>query len=328
MAGLSRDRLQALCERMRRRRIVVIGDAMLDRYLVGDTERISPEAPVPVVTVSERRTALGGAANVAANVAALGGTCRLVGVSGVDRDGGALREAMAKSGLEDRWLLGVPERATTSKTRVVARGQQVVRIDEEEDGSLDAASFRRLTELAAEALKDADALLFEDYDKGVLSTALIQSAMQVARSRKIPTVVDPKFRSFFAYAGATLFKPNRRELAAALPGIDLASARDLIGATERLSVDHLLLTLGAGGMVLVTRVGTPEPYLIESIAREIYDVSGAGDTVTAWAGAVLAAGGTAIEAAEVANLAASVEVAKAGVATVSPEEVLAAFART
>jgi D-glycero-beta-D-manno-heptose-7-phosphate kinase len=327
MAGLSRDRLKALCERMRGRRIVVIGDAMLDRYLVGDTERISPEAPVPVVTVSERRTALGGAANVAANVAALGGTCRLVGITGMDRDGEALRDAMTQCGLEDRWLLGVPERRTTSKTRVVARGQQVVRIDEEEDGQLDAVSFRRLAELAAEALKDADALLFEDYDKGVLSTELIQTAMQIARSRKIPTVVDPKFRSFFAYAGATMFKPNRRELGAALPGIDLASARDLIGATERLSVDHLLLTLGAGGMVVVTRGGTPEPYLIESIAREIYDVSGAGDTVTAWAGAVLAAGGTAIEAAAVANLAASVEVAKAGVATVSPEEVLAAFAQ-
>jgi D-beta-D-heptose 7-phosphate kinase/D-beta-D-heptose 1-phosphate adenosyltransferase len=326
VGGLSKDRLKQLIDRMGGRRIVVIGDAMLDRYLIGDTERISPEAPVPVVTVTERRTALGGAANVAANVVALGGVGRLVGVTGTDRDGEALREAMKKSGLEDRWLLAVGNRPTTSKTRVVARGQQVVRIDEEQDAGLDGATLRRVTELATEALADADALLLEDYDKGVLVPALIQAAMQIARTRKIPTVVDPKFRSFFAYSGATVFKPNRRELGAALPGIDLSSAKDLIGAADKLSVEHLLLTLGAGGMVLVTRGGSPPPYVIESIAREVFDVSGAGDTVTAWTGATLAAGGTAIEAAHVANLAASVEVAKAGVATVSPEEVLGAFA--
>lgn len=325
MGGLSKDRLKALIDRMSGRRIVVIGDAMLDRYLIGDTERISPEAPVPVVTVTERRTALGGAANVAANVAALGGVGRLVGVTGTDRDGEALREAMKRSSLEDRWLLAVGHRPTTSKTRVVARGQQVVRIDEEQESGLDPTTLRRVTELATEALADADALLLEDYDKGVLVPALIQAAMQIARSRKIPTVVDPKFRSFLAYSGATIFKPNRRELGAALPGIDLSSATDLIGAVDKLSVEHLLLTLGAGGMVLVTRGGSPPPFVIESIAREVFDVSGAGDTVTAWAGATLAAGGTAIEAAQIANLAASVEVAKAGVATVSPVEVLGAF---
>lgn len=324
---LSRARLGVLVERMRGRRIVVIGDAMLDRYLLGDTERISPEAPVPVVSVTERRISLGGAANVAANVAALRGECRLVGVVGLDREGESLRETMARCGLEDRWLLELPDRPTTSKTRVVARGQQVVRIDEEEDGPLGTEPLSRLITLATEALADADALLFEDYDKGVLAPALIRSAMAAARSRKIPTVVDPKFRSFFAYAGATLFKPNRRELAAALPGIDLGSTRDLMQAVDKLDIDHLLLTLGAGGMVLVTRGGSPPPYRIESLAREVYDVSGAGDTVTAWAGAALAAGGSAIEAAEIANLAASVEVTKAGVATVSPEEVLAVGAR-
>src|SRR5262249_6955706 len=143
-----RDRLRALLDRMKGCRIVVIGDAMLDRYLVGDTERISPEAPVPVVTVTERRHALGGAANVAANVAALGGVCRLVGVTGNDGDGEVLRQAMKKNGLDDRWLLSINNRPTTSKTRVVARGQQVVRIDEEKDGALDAASIRRLTDLA------------------------------------------------------------------------------------------------------------------------------------------------------------------------------------
>ncbi len=325
MEGLSRDRLTALLERMQGRRLVVVGDAMLDRYLLGDTERISPEAPVPVVKVSDRHTALGGAANVAANVAALGGICRLVGVTGEDPDGEALRAAMERAGLEGRWLLSVPGRPTTSKTRVVARGQQVVRIDEEDDAPLAAATVDRLTPLALDALADADALLLEDYDKGVLTPPLIRAAMDAARLRKIPTVVDPKFREFFHYQGATLFKPNRRELAAALPGIDPGSAHDLIAAAERLGVEHLLLTLGAEGMVLVTRGGQPAPVRVESIAREVYDVSGAGDTVTAWAGAVLAAGGTPAEAARVANLAASVEVAKAGVATVSPVELLEAY---
>lgn len=314
-----------MLERMRGRRIVVIGDVMLDRYLLGDTERISPEAPVPVVAVTERRVAPGGAANVAANVTALGGECRLVGVVGADREGEALREALGRAGLEDRWLLAVTDRPTTTKTRVIARGQQVVRIDEEADAPLSGETLARLTALAVGALADADALLLEDYDKGVLVPTLIRAMMAAAGERGIPTVVDPKFRSFFAYSGATLFKPNRRELAAALPGIDPGSARDLMEATEQLAVDHLLLTLGAGGMVLVTRRGNPEPYRIESLARAVFDVSGAGDTVVAWAGAALAAEGTAIEAAEIANLAAGVEVAKAGVATVSPEEVVAAW---
>ncbi|MFN8650342.1 MAG: PfkB family carbohydrate kinase [Gemmatimonadales bacterium] len=322
---IARGRLEELLGRMKGRRIVVVGDAMLDRYLLGDSERISPEAPVPVVMVNERRTALGGAANVAANVVALGGSGRLVAVTGEDQDGAALRQAMQRSGLESRWMVGVPGRTTTTKTRVVARGQQVVRIDEEEDTPLPAATLDRLVSVALEAVAEADAVLLEDYDKGVMARPLIEAVMQAAVKRKLPTVVDPKFKSFFHYAGATIFKPNRRELSSALPGIDLGSAKDLVGAAERLQAEHLLLTLGAGGMVLVTRAGTPAPLLIESIAREVYDVSGAGDTVTAWAGAVLAAGGTAAEAAEISNLAASVEVAKAGVATVSPAEVLEAW---
>lgn len=324
MSRLARGRLEELLGRMKGRRIVVVGDAMLDRYLVGDSERISPEAPVPVVVVNQRRTALGGAANVAANVAALGASGRLVAVTGDDQDDRALREALAGAGLESRWMLSVPGRPTTTKTRVVARGQQVVRIDEEDDAPLDQLVVDRLATLVLEAMRDADAVLLEDYDKGVMTAPVIRAVMEAARRRNLPTVVDPKFRSFFHYAGATIFKPNRRELSAALPGIDLGSARDLAAAAERLEAEHLLLTLGAGGMVLVSRTGGP-PLLIESIAREVYDVSGAGDTVTAWAGAVLAADGTAAEAAEIANLAASVEVAKAGVATVSPTEVLEAF---
>jgi rfaE bifunctional protein kinase chain/domain len=324
-APITRGRLTQLLEQMRGKRVAVIGDVMLDRYLLGDTERISPEAPVPVVSVTERRLALGGAANVAANVTAIGGEAALVGVIGTDRDGEALRGAMAAAQLDSRWLLALTDRPTTSKTRVVARGQQVVRIDEEEDAVLQGEALARMTALAATAIGWADVVVFEDYNKGVLAPALIHDAMAAAVRRKVPSVVDPKFSSFFEYAGATLFKPNRRELSSAIPGIDLGSAGDLQQAVTRLAADHLLLTLGAGGMVLVTR-GESRPHLIESLARTVFDVSGAGDTVTAWAGTALAAGATAIEAAEIANIAASVEVTKPGVATVSPAEVLAAHA--
>ena len=323
-SALPRPRLTALLEQMRGRRVVVVGDAMLDRYLIGDTERISPEAPVPVVSVTERRLALGGAANVAANVAALGGQAKLVAVVGADRDGEALRGELGRLGIDDRFLLALPDRPTTTKTRVVARGQQVVRIDEEDAGELAAETAARLAALATEAIAQADAVLLEDYDKGVLHPRVIAATMQAAAARGLPTVVDPKFRSFFAYRGATVFKPNRRELGAAIPGIDLSSARALVEAVGRLQVENLLLTLGAGGMVLVNHDAAVPPHLIESEAREVYDVSGAGDTVTAWVGTALAAKATPIEAAEVANIAAGVEVAKRGVATVSPAEVLAA----
>jgi D-beta-D-heptose 7-phosphate kinase/D-beta-D-heptose 1-phosphate adenosyltransferase len=306
---------------MRGRRVVVVGDAMLDRYVMGDTERISPEAPVPVVTVHERRSALGGAANVAANVAAIGAGCVLVGVVGTDPDGTTLRQDLVTAGISDRYLLSLPGRPTTCKTRVVVRGQQVVRIDEEVDALLEPADLERLTGLLLEALASADALLFEDYNKGVLAPALIRAGIAAARERGIPIVVDPKFRRFFEYAGATIFKPNRRELEAALgAAVDLAHPDALHQARQRLEVENLLLTVSAEGMLLVG--AGSRLTRIPSLAREVFDVSGAGDTVTAWVGTALAAGATPLEAAQLATYAAGVEVSKAGVATVSLEEVL------
>jgi D-beta-D-heptose 7-phosphate kinase/D-beta-D-heptose 1-phosphate adenosyltransferase len=324
-SALPAERLHALLQQMRGKRILVVGDVMLDRYLCGDTERISPEAPVPVVTVTAKRMALGGAANVAANVVALGAEALLVGVAGDDRDGAALRETLQAQGIDDRHLLTLSDRPTTCKTRVIARGQQVVRIDEEDDEPLAPDDLRRLSQIALGALKTADALLLEDYDKGALCESLIAELIGAAKARGIPVVVDPKHRSFFAFKGATLFKPNRRELANAIPGINFSSLHDLSEATDRLAVDLMLLTLGEGGMVLIPRKNPAKAHLIQSLAQEVFDVSGAGDTVTAWAGAALAAGATAVEAAEMANLAAGIEVTKAGVATVSPDEVLAAF---
>ncbi|HKT58695.1 MAG TPA: D-glycero-beta-D-manno-heptose-7-phosphate kinase [Gemmatimonadales bacterium] len=321
-APLTRDRLLHLIQRMRDSKVVVVGDIMLDRYLVGDTERLSPEAPVPVVTVRERHARLGGAANVAMNVAALGARSLLVGVVGDDADGVTIRQELAVARLEDRYVLSVAGRPTTSKTRIISRAQQIVRIDDEVETLLDGSDLDRLIKIAREALADADALLLEDYNKGALPPKLIVAVMEVARRRGIPIVVDPKFRQFFEYAGATVFKPNRRELESALgAAVDLKNGNALPEVLARLKVDNLLVTLGAEGMVLVMKDGSLTH--IPSIARSIYDVSGAGDTVTAWMGAALAAGASVREAAQLANYAAGVEVGKAGVATVSPEEVLA-----
>ena len=319
---LSRERLVQLIARIKSSRVAVIGDIMIDRYLIGDTDRLSPEAPVPVVTVRERQARLGGAANVAANVASMGASCLLVGTVGDDGDGATIRQELVVARLDGRYVVTVAGRPTTSKTRIIARSQQIVRIDDEVDALLDGPDLARLIKAAREALADADALLLEDYNKGALAPGLIAAVMEVARRRGIPIVVDPKYRHFFDYAGATVFKPNRRELESALgAAVDLQNRNAIPEVLDRLKVDNLLVTLGADGMLLVTKDGNS--LRIPSIAREVYDVSGAGDTVTAWLGTALSAGASLMEAAKLAIYDEGVEVSKPGVATVTPEEVLA-----
>lgn len=322
--SLSRARLEQLLAAVEQRtpHIAVLGDAMLDIYLKGDVDRISPEAPVPVVRVRERRYALGGAANVAQNVLAVGARCELVAAVGRDTAGAQLREMLAARGTEPRGLVDC-DRPTTTKTRVVARGQQVVRVDEEVDADLSGDEVTRLLDAVQRAVATADALIFEDYNKGVLVPAVIHAAIAAARAKGIPVVVDPKFRNFFEYRGCTVFKPNRRELEGALgAAVDVNAPRALPQVLERLDADHLLLTLSEQGMALISRDGSVAR--IATTAREVYDVVGAGDTVTAYLAAILAVGGTALEAAIVANYAAGVQVGKAGAAVVTPAEVLAA----
>src|SRR5262252_2488029 len=320
---LARDRLLSLLETASSKRIAVIGDAMLDVYLRGEVERISPEAPVPVVRVLDRRYALGGAANVGQNVRAVGARCDLVAAIGDDAGGRQLRSMLEAIGADVDSLVGV-SRPTTMKTRIVARSQQVVRVDEEDDSDHDGNDVERLLNAVRSAVKLADALVLEDYNKGVLVPRVIQEAVAAARKRRIPIVVDPKYRNFFLYRGATIFKPNRRELEAALgAAVDLEHAAALPATFARLGVEHLLLTLGEHGMALVSAGGDIER--VPTAAREVYDVVGAGDTVTAYLALILGAGGSALEAAVIANYAAGVEVGKLGAATVSAEEVIEAF---
>src|SRR5687768_5187976 len=189
---IARDRLDALLDGARGRRVAIVGDAMLDVYLRGDVERISPEAPVPVVRVRERRYALGGAANVVQNVRGLGATCDFVAAVGADNGGATLRGMLQEIGVEPRSIIEIG-RPTTTKTRIVARGQQVVRVDEEEDEDLSPADVKKLTAALDAAIDHADALVLEDYNKGVLVQEVIQQAIQRARAKKIPVIVDPKY---------------------------------------------------------------------------------------------------------------------------------------
>ena len=320
---ITRERLASLLDRARAHRIAIVGDAMLDVYLRGDVDRISPEAPVPVVRVRERKHALGGAANVAQNVAALGARAELVAIVGKDVPGKMLREMLEGIDADPRALIE-GARPTTTKTRVLGRAQQVVRFDEEDDADASGPEVDALIAAITRAVDDAQALVLEDYNKGVLIPRVIEHAVARARGRKIPVVVDPKFRNFFAYHGATVFKPNRRELEAALgAAVSIDHPEALPETFRRLGVEHLLLTLGERGMALLSADGTT--HRVPTTAREVYDVVGAGDTVTAYLATMLAAGANVREASVIANFAAGVEVGKLGAATVSAAEVLEAF---
>jgi D-beta-D-heptose 7-phosphate kinase/D-beta-D-heptose 1-phosphate adenosyltransferase len=285
-------------------------------------DRISPEAPVPVVRVREESWAVGGAANVAANVLALGASCDVVGCVGEDDAGGVLRDALASLGGRLEGVIRDPSRPTTLKTRVLARSQQVVRFDLEDDRDVSADVASRLASAVEQTLPAVDVLVLEDYNKGVLVPGLIDAALEGARRRGIPSIVDPKRRNFFAYGGVTVFKPNAKELEEALgDSLRPDDPHWMEEVRTRLACQVLLLTRGERGMTL--RGGDGEHLHVPAVARSVYDVSGAGDTVTAVVACALAAGASHSEAAVLANHAAAIEVGKAGVATVSPDEIAA-----
>jgi rfaE bifunctional protein kinase chain/domain len=307
--------------------VLVVGDAMLDRYLSGSVDRISPEAPVPVVRVDGESTALGGAANVAAGVVALGAKCRLVATVGADAPGEELRALLDAKGVESTSLVIDPDRPTTQKTRILARHQQILRIDRETAVPPAEEVARRLLDEAMSALAEADVLILEDYDKGVLSPDLPALLLSEASRMGIPSVVDPKLRHFFDFQGAWLFKPNVRELAAAL-GVESAPLDEegLRPLLDRLGCRNLLLTLGEAGMVLLSR-DQPGVCRIPSRAREVFDVTGAGDTVIATLAAVLIGGAGLPAAASLANVAAGIEVSRLGAVPVTRDELLEELAR-
>jgi D-beta-D-heptose 7-phosphate kinase/D-beta-D-heptose 1-phosphate adenosyltransferase len=299
--------------------VLVVGDLMLDRYVSGPVTRISPESPVPVVQVEREWAAVGGAANVAANVVALGARCDVVGCVGSDDAGCELRERLRGLGVGIEGLVETAERPTTVKTRVMAGHQQVVRIDREDSHDVSPEAVRLLRMGVRRGLASCASVVLEDYDKGVLVPAIIRETLEGAKAEGVPTIVDPKRRRFFGYGSATVFKPNAKELEDALgEPVRPEEAGWMEGARLRLDCEHLLLTLGRRGMALCSASGGTT--LFPASDRGVFDVSGAGDTVSAVVALALALGASMSDAVVLANGAAAVQVSKAGVATVTREE--------
>jgi len=322
---ISRSRAEEILARMRGRKVVVVGDLMLDRYVWGVVSRISPEAPVPVVEVTEESARLGGAANVVNNLLGLGAIAYPVGVVGRDFNGEQVLALLRQQGVSTRGVIPEEGRTTTVKTRVIAHSQHVVRVDRESRAPISEETQRALLEALAELIEEADALLFEDYNKGVLTLRVIEEAMRLANRRGVITSADPKFENFFAYRGVTLFKPNRKEAEAAL-GLSTRGPGQLeaVGAIlrQRMECSYLMITLGEDGLALF---GPGDSFFhVPTRARKVADVSGAGDTVISAATLALVAGATPVEAAMLANYAAGVVCGEVGVVPIDASALLAA----
>ena len=325
--SLRAQRARALLQGMKGRRVLVVGDVMLDEFHWGRAARLSPEAPVPVVLVERQSFHVGGAGNVAANVRALGGEATLVAVVGQDVAAGRLRDELQAAGIESSLAASDSERPTTVKTRIIAHHQQVVRADRERTDLIPRPLEDDLLERLRRALPAANALVVSDYQKGVVTPRVMKALLAAARRRRLPLLVDPKVRNFGLYRGASLVTPNLLEAEQAT-GVKIRSRADLqaMGAKllKMLRCRAALVTRGEQGMTLFERGRAP--LHIQASAREVYDVTGAGDTVIATIALGLAAGARLAEAAVLANLAASVVVGKLGTATATPDEVLAALA--
>ncbi|MDP3293533.1 MAG: D-glycero-beta-D-manno-heptose-7-phosphate kinase [Nevskia sp.] len=311
-------------------KIVVLGDVMLDRFVYGRVERVSPEAPIPVVHHQSERSMLGGAANVARNVVALGGRATLVGVLGDDADGDIVADRLCgEDGITGRFVR-VAGHPTTVKTRFVSGSQQIMRLDVERLLVVDPATEDAIVERVVEGLADAAALILSDYAKGVLSPPVIRRVIEAARARSVPVVVDPKTRDVARYAGASVMTPNASE-ATMIAGIDCSIAENVDAAAkairEQAGVDAVVLTRGAQGMTIwAPAEGGERSIDIPTVATEVFDVSGAGDTVVATLSLALTAGAPVSEAARIANAAAGIAVGKRGTAVVRARELAQALA--
>jgi rfaE bifunctional protein kinase chain/domain len=308
------SRLQSLFAALKGKRVAVVGDLMVDRYYWGSVARISPEAPVPVVEVDSESTRLGGAANVANNVASLGGIPLMIGVVGDDEAGKALHAIVRENKFSTDGIVIDPSRPTTVKTRVIAHHQHVVRVDREVKQNIDEKLQGRILDILSRNAKTLHAVILEDYNKGVVAKELIHELVQLARKHGLIITVDPKFNNFFEYKGVTVFKPNRKETEEAL-GIRLHDQGSVEEAgrklVERLEAENVLLTLGERGMTLVERSGSATH--VPTMARKVADVSGAGDTVISTLTMALAAGATVREASMLANVAGGIVCGEVGI---------------
>jgi rfaE bifunctional protein kinase chain/domain len=320
---MKKERVESLLKAMCGKKVLIIGDVMLDEYLWGQVERISPEAPVPVVKVEKQTFALGGASNVAANALSLGADPLLVGIVGDDEAGRTVRSLLKKTGMNESGIFTEKSRRTIVKKRVVAHHQQVVRVDFEETASVESRAEYEILRFLGQNCKAIAGIIIEDYNKGLLTKRIIRGILSLAQRRKIPVTVDPKFEHFFDYEGVTLFKPNVRELERVV-GQSLKEESKILSTVrkllKRMNIRAMLLTMGEKGMLLVEK--GEKPYHIEPHALDVFDVTGAGDTVITAATLALISGATLKEAARFASMAAAIEVTKLGAAVVLPAELI------
>jgi len=313
-------------DRLKSARVLCIGDVMLDHYVYGQVERVSPEAPIPVLWIEREMKTLGGAGNVLRNLRALGAAASFISVVGNDEAGREVGRLVEVQDGTEAHVLVQPQRTTTVKTRYVAANQQLLRADRESSTPLDPYIREDLLRLARELVTDHSVVIISDYAKGVLTEGVALEIIRAAREAGAQVIVDPKGGDHIRYRGADLLKPNRRELAHAT-GMPVATGDEIVGASraliERCGFNAVLASLGAEGMVLVGADGTV--HLQRAEVREVYDVSGAGDTVVATVGTALAAGMTLTDAARLANAAAGVAVGKIGTAVVYASELIASL---
>ncbi len=326
---LNKKKIESILQRFDSARILVIGDLILDEFIWGKAERISPEAPVPVVWAQSQSFMPGGASNVANNVASLGAGVSLFGIVGDDKNGHTLITKLKEKNVNCDGILMDSARPTTIKTRIIASHQQMVRVDWENVESLDKGLTDRLIEGIKSKIDDVDAVVIEDYGKGLITPELLKNIISIARRRKKIITVDPKVEHFSYYKGVTAITPNEKE-ASAGSGVKIANQQDVDIAgwklLKNLKCEGVLITLGERGMKLFRdKRGKKELVGIPTVAQEVYDVSGAGDTVISVFTLALASGLNMKEAAVLANLAAGVVVGKIGVAVISREEILDAW---
>lgn len=321
----TRARAEVLLRAMQGRRVVVLGDIMLDRYIWGDVSRISPEAPVPVVEVQRESHRLGAAVNVAANLRALGAEVDLIAAVGDDLDGATLTRLVADAGIGTTGIVSCAGRSTTVKTRVIARNQQIVRVDAETTEEVSGALGATLADRLAAALEGCHGVVVSDYGKGVVTKELLDVLLRGDARARVPVAVDPKEDHFASYRGVDVITPNTKEAGDALArrlrtseDVDRAG-RELV---ERFGVAAVLITRGEHGMSLY---GEGAPVHLPARAREVYDVTGAGDTVVSVFALARAAGATHVEAADLSNRAAGLVVREVGTAVASAAAVLDSF---
>jgi rfaE bifunctional protein kinase chain/domain len=315
-------RLLEIIKKFGKGRVLVIGDLMLDEFLWGKIDRISPEAPVPVVKIKngERKLSLGGAANTAYNIKTLGGKVFLAGVIGNDSQAKDLLKLMRNCGLDTSGIITENKRPTTHKLRVIAHFQQVIRLDRETNKETSSASNKKITDYITKHIHKTDCVVISDYDKGLLTRKLLSEILSIFKTSKIPVLVDPTLKNIEYYSGAALIKPNLKEARQILAKADDASRKKIIyELRKRLRVRNVLLTCGEQGMTLLEKETLTN---IPSLGKEIHDVTGAGDTVIATVALALSAGASLRDAAILSNFAAGIVVGKFGTAGVTQKELL------